>query len=599
MHSRMARIVATLAVVMVVSMSGCGGKDNNGSSGVDDSTLEIRRGALGAKIRGLDPGDIGDVTSSSMASYCYETLYQYHYLKRPYEIIPCLAAEMPTISDDGLVLTIPLRQDVYFFDDECFPGGKGRQVVAGDFIYAWKRVANIKYRSKNWWIFDGRIKGLDEFREYTESAETVDFDRPVEGLEAVDDFTLRIRLTEPWPQALYMLAHLPTAPMAREAVDHYGEQIINHAVGTGPYVLHEWRRGQRISFRKNPNFREELYPSQGEPEDEARGLLTDAGRPLPLNDGADFQVIEEDQPRWLLFMQGKLDASGIPKDMYAQAITDDRTLTPELKEKGIKLIIQEDPSTFWYGFNMEDPVVGENLPLRRAISVGFNRAEYIDVFTNNRGKPAKGIIPPMYEAFDESWQNPYTQYDTGRARKLLAEARQVAGNDDLEVTLSLPGTDTQMRQMGQYFQRSMEAIGLKADVDYMDWPTFQDKVKTKSVQMFAMGWVGDIPDAENFLQLFYGPNESPGPNNFNYKNEHYDELFGKIRVMQPGPERLKLYRQMEKIVMEDCPVVVLLHGVGFVPYYDWVHNYKPHAFGYGLGKYQRIDVALRSQRRGD
>ena len=217
-------------------------------------------------MRGLDPGDIGDTTSSTVASQIFDCLYQYHYLKRPYELIPSLAEDMPQISDDGLTYTIKIKKGIRFADDACFADGKGRELKADDFIYAWKRIANIKYLSKNWWIFDGKIVGLNEFREYTKTCATaadVDYGRAVEGLQTPDDHTIVIKLKKPWPQITYLLAHLPTAPIAKEAVDKYGKDIVSHPVGTGAFVLKIWRRGSYIELEKNPGFRDEYYPSEG------------------------------------------------------------------------------------------------------------------------------------------------------------------------------------------------------------------------------------------------------------------------------------------------------------------------------------------------
>jgi len=581
-------------VVCALLIAGCGQSSSGGAGSANKKTRYV---ALGAKVRGLDPGDIGDVTSSGVASQCYQCLYQYHFLKRPYELIPCLATDMPQVSSDRLTYTIKLRRDVHFVDDECFPGGKGRRLTVHDFIFAWKRIANIKYRSKNWWMFNGKIAGLDEFREYTKTCKTkdeVDYSRPVEGLRALDDFTLQIKLRKPWPQITYMLAHLPTAPMAHEAVEHYGDGIINVAIGTGPFMVKSWHRGSKIVMVRNPNYHKELYPSEGEPGDKEKGWLDDAGKPLPLIDEIVYFIVEEDTPRWLMFLKGTIDASGIPKDYYDQAITAERTLTPKLLAKGIDLIIQEDPSTFWFGFNMEDPVVGKNLPLRRAMSCAWNRKEFIEVYRNGRGIPAKGIFPPFFKEYDPEFKNPWCEYNPDLAKKLLREAEKLAGGK-LTVTLSLPGTQTYYRQTGDYFKRSMAAVGLEVELDLFDWPTFQDKVKTKSIQMFAMGWIADYPDGENFLQLFYGPNQSPGPNNFNYKNDEFDKLYRKIAVMQDSPERERIYRKMERMVCEDCPAIFSLHGVGFIPYYKYLKNYKPNVFAYGTAKYSNIDLKLRKK----
>jgi ABC-type transport system substrate-binding protein len=586
--------ILAVFLVSLFLLNGCG-KNEVGKPGRLEG--KIRYAALGAKVRGMDPGDIGDVTSSAVASQIYECLYQYHFLKRPYTLIPCLAESMPQVSKDGLTYTIKIRKDVYFSDDPCFAGGKGRQLVADDFVFAWKRIANIKYLSKNWWVFDGKVVGLDEFRDYTKKLKAdqpVDYRRDVEGLKTLDPFTLQIKLKKPWPQIVFLLAHLPTAPMAKEAVDFYRDKIINVMVGTGPFRLKSWNRGKRIELEKNPKFRKELYPSEGEAGDREKGLLKDTGKPLPLIDGIVYDIIEEDRPLWLLFMQGKLDASGIPKDFYSQAITNDQKLTPALEAKGIRLNIQKQPDTYWLGFNMDDPVVGKNLPLRRAMSMAWNRQEYIDVFLNGRGISARGMFPPDFTEYDPNLKNSWTEFNLTKARELMKEAERIAGGK-ITVTLALGGTDTAQRQEGEYFKRSMAKIGIVAKLDYFDWPTFQDKVNKRQVQIFGMGWVADYPDGQTFLQLFYSPFSSPGPNNFNYHNPKFDALYKKIETMNDTPERLKVYREMDKMICDDCPAIFMFHSIGFGPYYKYLENVKPNAFLYGGAKYGNINLTLRKE----
>jgi len=580
------------AAASIVFVAGC----DRAPAGAD-SNEAVLYSTLPAKVRGLDPGDIGDTTSSAVASQIFECLYQYHYLKRPYELIPQLADGMPQVSEDGLTYTIKIKKGVYFAADDCFEDGAGRELKAGDFVFAWKRIANIKYLSKNWWIFDNRIVGLDEFREYTKTCKNstdVDYSREVDGLQTPDDYTLVIKLKKPWPQIVFLLAHLPTAPIAKEAVAYYGKNIINHPVGTGPFILKRWHRGSYIEMVSNPNFRKEFYPSQGEAGDFEKGLLADAGKRLPLVDKIVWVLVPEDPPRWFLFMQGKIDVSGIPKDNFNEAIGPGRQLTPKLQKLRIHLRTFQDPSTYWLGFNMEDPVLGKNKPLRQAISCAIDRQRYIELFTNNRGRVAYGFIPPLMKAYDRRIQhNASTGYDPNRARQLLKKARKIYGGKLPELKILMPGTDAGTRQRGQFLARGFRKVGLEVDIDYVDWPTFQNKIKTKSAMMFMLGWIADYPDAENFLQLFYSKNISPGPNNFNYSNPRFDKLYEQASVMPDCPERTELYRQAERIVIEDCPAAFLLHGVAYVLYHDWLHNYKPHAFGYGLSKYRRIDQAGR------
>jgi len=571
------------------------------SASVSDANEVVLHSALTAKVRGLDPGDIGDTTSSLVASQIFECLYQYHYLKRPYELIPQLADGMPQSSPDGLTYTIKIKKGVYFADDRCFEGAKGRELKASDFVFAWKRIADIKYLSKNWWIFDNKIVGLDEFREYTKSckrAADVDYSREVEGLAASDDYTLVIKVKKPWPQIIYLLAHLPTAPIAKEAVDYYGKDIINHPVGTGPFKLKLWHRGSYIELVKNPNFRGEAYPSEGEVGDFEEGYQADAGKQIPMVDRILMMIVQEDPPRWFLFMQGKIDASGIPKDNFNEAIDQRGGLTAQMQKRNIHLRVFRDPSTYWIGFNMADELLGKNKPLREAISCAVDCKKYIELFTNNRGEAAYGFIPPLMKAYNPQIKEvSKTIYNPERARQLVKQAEEIYGGRLPKLVLAMPGTDVVFRQRGEFLRRCFKDVGLDVEIDYMDWPTFQNKIKTKSAQMFTLGWIADYPDAENFLQLFYSKNASPGPNNFNYSNPEFDRIYERIAVMPDCPERTELYRKAERIVVEDCPAVFLLHGVAFVLHHDWLYNYKPHAFGYGLSKYRRIDRAKRAAYR--
>ncbi len=585
---------SVLLFLCVAIISGCGKR----SSQESDNEMVLNH-SLPSKLTGLDPGDQRNQTALTIKSQIFEPLYQYHFLKRPYRLIPLLAEDMPQISDDLLTYTIKIKRGVYFQDNECFPGGKGRELKAEDFIFAIKRIANIKYLSQNWSIFDDKIVGLDEFREYTKtcaSIEDVDFSRKIEGLTAVDDYTIVIKLKRPWPQLMtYALSDTATAPVAKEAVDHYGKDIISNPVGTGPFMLSEWRRGSYIELVRNPNFRGELYPSEGEPGDAEAGYLDDAGKMMPFADKIVWTIIEESQPAWFLFMQGKIDAKSIPKDNWDEAIAESGDLTEEMKQRNIHLKTFMDPTVFFLGFNMQDPVLSKNKPLRRAISYAVDREKFIELFTNGRDMVAHGIIPPALAAYDPNIQNKgYAVYDPNKGRELLLEAEKINGGELPVLKIGMPGTDTFSRQFGQFLKRHLEAIGLEIEVDYMDGPTYWEKLHTRSLQMFASGSGATLPDAQDMLQSFYSEYWAPGSNSFNYKNSEFDKQYEKIAVMFDCPERKKLYRQMELIVLEDYPAVFLNHRVAYALHHDWYKNYKPNIFTQGLSKYRRIDIEKRA-----
>jgi len=567
-----------------------------------DSSHSLLQHRLRAKVQVLDPGDIGDSISHAVGEEIFECLYQYHYLKRPYQLIPQLAADMPQFSDDGLTYTIRTKKGVYFADDPCFKGGKGRELKASDFVFAWKRIANIKTRSKMWWIFDNKIVGLDEFRGYTKSCEKaadVDYWRKVEGLQTPDDYTLVIKLKRPWPQILYMLAYLPTAPIAKEAVDYYGKDIISHPVGTGPFKLKVWHRGSYIEMVRNPNYRTVFYPSEGDPGDLEKGLLQDAGKPIPFVDRIIWRIVTEDQPRWLMFLQGDIDITGIPKDNFGQAIAMGRGMTEDMKKRNIQLVTFREPVTFWVGFNMEDPILGNNKPLRLAISCAIDREKWIELFFNGRGDVAHGFIPPIMPGYDPKIKEASkTEYNPDKAKRLLKQAQELHGGPLPSLRLTIPGTDTTYRQMGQFLQTALQNTGLNVDVEYLDWPTYLEKLRNKSLQLSSSGWIADYPDIENFLQVFYGKN-SPWPNSFNYSNPEFDEIYEEAAVMLDSPERTELYRKAERIVVEDAPCAFMFHRVFYVMYHEWIENFKPNAykpdsFGYGLSKYYKVDAVKRA-----
>ncbi|MHC4719575.1 MAG: ABC transporter substrate-binding protein [Planctomycetota bacterium] len=586
-------VVVTTALLLI---TGC-----DRSSGSKSSDIVLHH-QLRSKVQVLDPANIGDTMSHAVGAEIFECLYGYHYLKRPYEIIPVLAADMPEVSEDGLSYTIKIKRGVYFHGDRCFPGGRGREVKASDFVFSWKRIADLKSRSKMWWVFDNRIVGLDEFREYTKScasASEVDYGRVVEGLRAVDDYTLFIKLKRPWPQIGHIMAFLPTAVVAKEAVDYYGKDIINHPVGTGPFQLKVWRRGSYIEMVRNPNYRDDSYPTEGEAGDVEKGLLRDAGKRIPFVDRIIWRVVTEDQPRWLMFLQGDTDITSIPKDNFGQAIATGRELTEEMRERDIRLAAFQEPDTFYVGMNMEDAVLGENKFLRLAIICAFDREKWIDLFFNGRGVVAHGFIPPNMPGYDPNIAKvSRTEYNPEKGRQLLKQAEEFAGGKIPTLKLTMSGTDTTYRQMGQFLEQAMEDIGLDIEVELLDWPTYLEKLRTKSLQVYSAGWIADYPDVENFLQIFYSKS-APWPNSSNYHNEEFDRIYAQARLMEDSPERTELYRRAERIVVEDAPVAFLYHRIWYAMYHDWIENlkadaYKPESCGYGLSKYYRVNVEGRT-----
>ena len=588
-----------------------------------------------AEVRSLDPATCGDNVSAAIQGNSYEGLYYYHYLKRPVEVIPQLAEGMPEISSDGLVYTVRLKGGVKYHRNPCFGVDsdgrfKTRTVKAADFVLSFKRAADYHIGPGLAWAFiSERIAGLDDWREKCKGYAIGDFrryDLPVEGLQAVDDLTLRIRLRQVFPQMIYVLAMSVYAPMPREAIDYWlgtaddgrgGRRPVplekrtveireaEQVVGTGPYVLTKFVRKGPIVQERNLEFRDDYYSTEGAPGDKEAGLLADAGKKVPFIDVLYRDFVPEDYSAWQLFLTRQVDASIIPKENFEFVITPGRQLAEEWAKRHIYLNKYEQPAVYWLAFNMEDPVVGASKSLRQALCLAFDVESYINVLFNGRGVRSVNILPSDFKGHDEAGPGPYYRLDLAEAKKKIEQARaelsaagRLVDGSLPSLTVDMGGTDSHMKSIGEFIQQQFAKIGLDVKIVLNDWPTLQDKVHNKRTQIYTMGWQADYPDAENFLQLFYSGNVAKGTNDTNYSNPEFDRLYERVRVMQDSPQRTDVYARMVNMISEDCPVLLIDEPLTFVLYYDWVKNVKTHPIGYGFTKYRRIDVALREKLGG-
>ena len=556
--------------------------------------------ALGARVKSLDPIYADDAYTNPSVAKVYETLFQYHYLKRPLQLEGLLAKRMPKWSKDRKKLTIDLKQGVLFQDDPCFKEtkGKGRELIASDVVYSLMRLADPNLRAAGWWILDGKIAGLNEWRKASREAKKSDYSQKISGLIAKDRYTLEITLTRPSEQFLFRLAMQFTAVVPREAVDMYGEDFRRSPVGTGPYVFDRKRSNlsSKLVFKRNPTYRKETYPSQGEASDQKNGLLADAGKPLPLNDKVVMEIFQETQPMWLKFMAGDLDLSGIPKDNFSSVIESDGSLSEEMKNQGVRLITAFDPDFTFVGFNMTDPILGKNINLRRAISRAYDVKPIIEIFFNGRAIAAKGPIPPGLSGYSEKHKNPYRDFNIAEAKKLMIKAGYGPGKKPPRLEY-ITNVSTTGRQMSDLLKKQMAEIGIDLKVNLTTWPEFQKAINNKKAQIFGMAWRGDYPDAENFLQLFYSKNFPPyGSNYYFYKNPKFDALYEKSLRLRPGPERRKLYEKMNLMVMSEVPAIFSAHRIRYALIRPWLKNYKMIDFEHNFVKYYRVDPELRKQK---
>lgn len=542
-----------------------------------------------ARIRGFDPAHAGDQASIQAAGKIYEGLLQYAYWDRPYRLEPLLAEAMPEISDDGLVWRFNLRRNIHFSDDPCFvaSGGQGREVVAQDLIYSILRIADLKVGSGGYWAFRDRIKGLDAFRDSTRSAGATDYDVKVEGLQAPGTHLLEIHLTRPYPQLAWVLAMPYAFVVPREAVEYYRAEFVNHPVGTGPYVLAAARQNHRYEFLANPKWAQ-TGRSEAMPAD---APSPDAGQLLPLTPRIVNLVVGDPATAWLMFLSGQLDRVDVSRDQWDSIITPARELRPELAARGIVLSKSPQLAVSYTSFNMDDPVVGPNRKLRQALACAFDVNAWME-FQNGRMMKPTGPVPPGV-AGHVAADPPYA-FDLERAERLLTEAGYPGGKDPatgrrLQLTLELGAADNpETRQAAELMASFMARIGVVLEPSYSHWPAFLQKIERRQAQMFSLTWIGDYPDAQNFLQLFASENASPGPNRANYRSAEFDRLYSEMISRPESPERDALSRAAAAVVLEDCPWILTAYPMAFAVHHERLANYQRHDFEWGMEKYWAI-----------
>jgi len=549
--------------------------------------------AVTAEIKGMDPIYANDVYSSNEVARIYEGLLQYHYLKRPYTLIPNLADEMPTVSKDSLTYTFKIKKGVLFHDDAAFPGGIGRELVAADFVYSIKRLADPKLQSLGWWLLQGKLVGLDDWRKKYAEEDKVDYSEVVEGVQALDKYTLQFKLKKSFPQFLYALAMPFTYAVSKEVVEKYGKEFLNHPIGTGPFILPVFTQSNKIIYTKNPKFRDKFYPSDASEEFNTPYYLADAGKKIPFVEKIVVNIMKEQQPRWLNFGKGKIDVIGIPKDNFEAAITPDRALTDGMAKKGIELIKNISLDVTYIAFNHDDPLF-KNVYLRRAMSMAYDPVASNKLFYNDLAVVAQSLVPPGIAGNIKGYTNPYVGPNIEGAKKMLAKAGYGGGLGLPEIVYDTASA-TVSRQMGEFFKKQMAKIGIKIKVVTNPWPQLQEKITKRKVQVFGIAWGADYPDAENFLQLLYGPNRSPGANGSGYDNPEFNRLFEVSALMQDSPERTALYEKMYRIAAEQMPWIFGVHRQNFILRHGFLKNYVASDFDQGSAQYLNIDLKEKAE----
>lgn len=568
-------------ISLILFSFACTKSDKKGAEG---NTLYF---PLTGEISTLDPANSYDVISASVVYQCIEPLYQYHYLKRPYTLEPLLADGMPRVEQNGLRYVIKIKKKIAYHPDPAF-GGKVRYVKAQDFITQIKRLAFIPNASNGWWLFDGKIKGINEFRDSVKSDLKKFLETEIEGLRAPDDHTLVIDLSEPYPQMSVALAMSFTAPIPIEAVIKYDNKLADKVIGTGPFMLQKWNRLSGITLVKNPNYHESFYPSQGDRLAHSRGLLKDAGKKLPFLERIEFKIMKESQTRWLNFLSKKIHIlKSIPKDNYHNAVNAQGDLIKELKDQGIKLQAFPTLTYWWMSFNMKESIFAHNKNLRLAIAHAFDYDRHIELFTNNTGQKANSIYPPGIPGYDPSSILPY-RYDLKKAKEYLAAAGYPEGKGLPVINFDVRGTSAHNRQLGEFLKAQLSKVGINVKVVTNTFPEFLKKAKKGELQFWQDGWAMDYPDAENVLQLLLRKNWVPGPNVTYYNNPDFEKFFKELKFLPEGKRKWDLMKRMEKTVLDDLPWIMQYYARNYVLYHGNLRNFRHSDLIYNNMKYLKL-----------
>ncbi|HQU49570.1 MAG TPA: ABC transporter substrate-binding protein [Casimicrobiaceae bacterium] len=561
---------------------------------------KVIREVFPAAETGFDPAAVHDLYSGTIVQGIFETLYTYDYLARPSKLVPLTADGMPQVTDEGRTWTIRLKKGIRFADDPVF-GGKPRELVAEDYVYSLKRLIDPKLRSPWAFLVEGKIVGLDELAAKAKAGGSFDYDAKVPGLEAVDRYTIRIRLRATDYNLPYILAHEPTSAVAREAIAKYAEvdgRAQANPVGTGPYRLVRWVRSSKIVLEANPAYRGFTWNFTSADPADAPLIGEMKGKAMPAVGRVEISIIEEDQARLLAFQNGEVDLMNMEGPL-APKVLDGATLRPDLKAKGVKLSRLIDPEISYTYWNMQDPVVGglskEKVALRRAMAMSYNVAEEIKVIRNGQAIEANYPIPPGVVGHESAWK-PGIVYDPAGANALLDRFGYKRGADGwrtlpdgkpLAVRLS-SRPDTLGRQQDEIWKKSLDAIGVRMDVHKDKFPELLKAEKQCKLQMRVAAWIADYPDGDNFMQLLYGPNTFQS-NNACAKIPEFDRLYEKSVKLPPGPERDALYRDMTKVMEAYAPWRLTVSRYRNMLAQPWVLGYRRHPILHAHWQY--VDVA--------
>ncbi|HEY2559226.1 MAG TPA: ABC transporter substrate-binding protein [Caldimonas sp.] len=566
---------------------------------------KVLRYAFEVAETSLDPVKINDLYSRTLTPHIFEALYTYDHLARPVRIKPLTADGMPEHSDDFRVWTVRVRPGIYFANDPAFKGTR-RELVAQDYVYAFKRFADPANKSPDWsGLETDNLLGLNELRQRAlDGKKPFDYDHEIEGIRALDRYTVRFAIRDPRPRFLLNLAGSDLfGAVAREVIEFYGEQAEAHPVGTGPFRLAQWRRSSLIVLERSPDFREMFYDAEPTADDvEGQALVKRfKGRRLPMIDRVEISIIEEEQPRWLSFVNGEADVAYRVGYQFAPQAMPNGKVAPNLAKRGIRGYPVVEAAEQQYLFNMEDPVVGgysaPQVALRRAIGLGQDTRKVIAYAYNGLGTVAQGPTLPSTSAYDPEQKTEFSDYDPARARALLdlygfvdTDGDGWRERPDRSALVLRVNSEPQARnrKIAEVFIKNMKDIGIRVEMNIAQWPENLKAARSGKYQVWGVGLSAASPDSGGGFARF-DSKQIGGQNMARFKLPAMDALYAKIEVLPDGPERIAAFREAERLAVAYMPYKFTLNRVSLDMTQRRVIGYRRTPFWQEWWHYVDID----------
>ena len=581
-----------------------------GAARAQPGEARVLRYAFRVAETGFDPAQVNDLYSNTINANIFDAPLTYDFLARPAKIVPNTAVELPEISGDFTTLTFRIRPGIHFQDHPAFKGRR-RELVAADYVYAIKRFYDPRYKSPRLYLLDNaKILGLAQLRAAALKGGKFDYDAEVDGVRALDRYTLRVRLGEPSPRFYqYFADNGFLGAVAREVCEAYDEKaIMGQPVGTGPFRLTDWRRSSRIVLERNPGYRDEVYDEQGAPGDAAAGALAQKlrGRKLPMLDRVEVYIVEENQPRWLAFLNEEHDlVDEVPYDLADLAIPNGR-LAPALARRGVQMDRGPRSVVDVAIFNVEHPLVGgytpERVALRRAIALAYSVQDEIRLVRKGQSIPAQSPVAPLVTGYDPAFVSEMSLTDRARARALLDTFGYVDRDGDgwreqpdgspLVLQMSTQ-PDALSRALDEQWKRSMNAVGIRIEFKPAKWPENLKNSRAGKLMMWRVGWSAVQPDGDTFLALGYGPNKGQA-NHARFDLPAYNALYARQRQLPDGPERERVFHDAKRLFIAYAPYKLLGHRIETSVSHRWLIGFRRHPFMRDFFKYVDIDPALRN-----